>query len=119
LHSEAGLSLVISQQTNTVVFLCGCVPPERLPTVGAGSPFTLHFVLEALARVGEYERLLQVIHRNWGTMIDRDATTCWETLHGYEPNGRWTRSHCHAWSSTPTYCLSTLQLGVTPLSGAI
>jgi hypothetical protein len=127
LHNETGLSLVISQQTNTVAFLCGCVPPERLPAVrrlildppqgvvGAGSPFTLHFVLEALARMGEYERLLQVIRRTWGMMIDRGATTCWETLPGYEPNGRWTRSHCHAWSAAPTYFLSTLQLGVTSL----
>ncbi len=128
LRVESGLSPVISQQTNTVAFLCGCVPPERLPAVRrlivdppqgvvwAGSPFTLHFVLEALARMGEYERLLQVIRRNWGMMIERGASTCWETLPGYEPNGRWTRSHCHAWSAAPTYFLSTLQLGVTPLT---
>ena len=73
----------------------------------------MYFVFEALARMGEFEKILELTRTHWGFMLDQGATTCWETF----PNKRtvWTRSHCHAWSAAPTYFLSAYQLGVRPL----
>jgi hypothetical protein len=48
-------------------------------------------------------------------MLDKGATTCWETFPGHELSNRWTRSHCHAWSAAPTYFLSAYQLGIRPI----
>lgn len=68
-------------------------------------PFFMHWVNGALAHVGEFERLVQMIRSLWGKMIDAGATTIWET---------WSReaSECHGWSATPAYDLMTYILGV-------
>jgi alpha-L-rhamnosidase len=125
IRADGTPSPVFSQQTNTVVYLCDCATPERKDIIAgyiadaprgfieAGSPFMLFFSFEALARLARHEDILAMIRRTWGMMLERGATTCWETLPGFEPNNRWTRSHCHAWSAAPTYFLSTYQLGVT------
>ncbi|MFN3422394.1 MAG: alpha-L-rhamnosidase C-terminal domain-containing protein, partial [Armatimonadota bacterium] len=73
-----------------------------------GSPFALFFLLEAYAKDGEFQCILDIIRREWGAMIDYGATTAWETL---TPRRR---SHCHAWSAAPSYFLSTYVLGVRP-----
>jgi len=118
-------SPVISQQTNTMALLCDCVdgerarkvrelvldPPEGVVT--AGSPFFMFFLFEQLARDGEIGRMLDLTKEKWGFMIDKGATTFWETFPGWAGR-RWTRSWCHAWSSAPTYFLSTEVLGVYP-----
>ena len=127
IHADGTPSRVISQQTNTVMLLCGCVPEEREEAVRriildppegvvrAGSPFVMFFVLEALAEMGEHELVVDWIRERWRMMIDRGATTFWEVFPGFDPGGRWTRSHCHAWSAAPTYFLSIYQLGVRPV----
>jgi hypothetical protein len=119
-------SLVISQQTNTVVFLCDCATARRMGIienyiatcpadfVKAGSPFMMFFTFEALARSGNFENILKLIRKHWGFMLNRGATTCWEMFPGFYSDGRWTRSHCHAWSAAPTYFLSAYQLGIVP-----
>jgi hypothetical protein len=118
-------SPVISQQTNTMALLCDCVDGERAEkvrqlvlnppegVVTAGSPFFMFFLFEQLARDGEIERMLDLTREKWGFMIDKGATTFWETFPGWAGR-RWTRSWCHAWSSAPTYFLSTEVLGVCP-----
>jgi len=128
LHRDGTPSPVVSQQTYTIVLLCDCAPADRLALiepyveqapegfVRVGSPFMMFFTFEALARRGAagQQRILDLIRDRWGFMLDRGAT-CWETFPGHEPEGRWTRSHCHAWSAAPTYFLSAYQLGVRPL----
>jgi hypothetical protein len=125
-HVNGELSEVISQQTNTVVYLCDCVDGERKEAlakavydapsdwVQIGSPFMMFFSLEALVKQNRYANILDLIRYNWGLMLDRDATTCWEMFPGFV-EGRWTRSHCHAWSAAPGYFLPAYQLGVRPL----
>jgi len=132
----------VSEPTNTLVLLCGCAPPERteriLPLVQAaragnfvgsdpsraqawpaeqvvpvGSPWFLFFTLETLVRYGEAEMAVEIVRKQWGRMIEKGATTFWETFPGYLP-GHWSRSLCHGWSAAPAYFLSTQVLGIEP-----
>jgi alpha-L-rhamnosidase len=127
IRADGTLSPVISQQTNTIVFLCDCATENRKDIirqymaeapegfVKIGSPFMMFFTLEALAKTGDFQKILDLSRKHWGFMLDKDATTCWETFPGHELSNRWTRSHCHAWSAAPTYFLSTYQLGIRPI----
>lgn len=120
IHADGRRSQVFSVQTQTMVYLCDAVTDERRLIIRRylyekpegfvwfGSPFALFFLLEAYAKDGEFQRILDIIRREWGAMIDYGATTAWETL---TPR---TRSHCHAWSAAPAYFLSTYVLGVRP-----
>ena len=120
---DGTLSSVVSQQTNTVVYLCDCVDGDRKELlaqyvkeapadwVTIGSPFMMFFSFEALAKQSRFEEIVQWTRRYWGMMLDRGATTCWEMFPGYEKD-RWTRSFCHAWSAAPGYFLPAYQLGV-------
>jgi hypothetical protein len=51
-------------------------------------------------------------------MLDLNATTVWETF--ANSPGRLqdfpTRSHCHAWSSSPIHFLNRIVLGIVPVS---
>ncbi len=126
IHSDGQVLKVISQQTNTIVYLCDCAegerkellerylinPPEHF--VKIGSPFMSFFYFEALTKIGRVDKILEDIRRDWGLMLDHGATTCWETFIGFIKD-RLTRSHCHAWSSAPGYFLPAYVLGVRPL----
>ncbi len=120
-------SETISQQTQILALLSNCAEDERRTTlekylidppeqiVRVGTPFFTFFQLEALARLGRTDDIVAIIRDKWGIMLDRGATTCWELFPGFMPAGRWTRSHCHAWSAAPAYFLSACILGVRPL----
>lgn len=120
IHADGKHNQVFSVQTQTMVYLCDAVTDERRPIarkylyekpegfVWFGSPFALFFLLEAYAKDGKFENILNIIRDQWGAMIAYGATTAWETL---SPR---TRSHCHAWSAAPAYFLSTYILGVRP-----
>jgi hypothetical protein len=124
--TEDGLSETFSLQSQTAAFLAGVSSSEREVRLGRlitgaddtrefvqpGTPFFLFFTLEALERMGEFRRIREIIAEKWGMMIDRGATTCWELFPGYMPGGRWTRSHCHAWSAAPAYFLRRQSLGI-------
>ncbi|MFQ6096260.1 MAG: family 78 glycoside hydrolase catalytic domain, partial [Armatimonadota bacterium] len=91
LKEDGSLSPVVSQQTNTMAYLCGVVPDERLERVTAivreapegfvriGSPFMMFFSMEALARLRDFERIVEWTRKWWGLMLDAGATSCWET----------------------------------------
>lgn len=136
LHKDGTRSSVISQQTQVIAYLCEVVPEAKralfekylveVPEgwVQIGSPFMMTFLLEALAKAGNYKQILHLIRQGWGLMLDHGATTCWETFPTPIPSSplevgtmeRWlTRSHCHAWSAAPAYALPTWVLGVQPL----
>ena len=125
LHADGSPSQVVSEQTNTVVWLCDCAPAGRRELIAryignpppgwvqTGSPFAMFFVFEALAGMGKIEQILELTREKWGFMLQKGATTCWETFPGFFSD-TWTRSHCHAWSAGPTYFLSRYLLGVRP-----
>ncbi len=137
----------ISEQTNTLALLCGCVPPERRDDVlrlvlnaragrfessspewarfgspdeivPVGSPWFLFFTLETLFQEGYAADALNLIREQWNRMLEKGATTFWETFPGRIGSGHsgehWSRSLCHGWSSGPAYFLSRYVLGVTP-----
>ena len=68
------------------------------------TPYFMFYVLRALDHTGYYQYAPDQMRR-WKSMLDRGATT-W--LEEWENKRSW----CHAWSSAPTYELSTRVLGV-------
>lgn len=132
----------ISEPTNTLALLCGAVPPERYDAVlrfvlaakegkfvgsspwyahlgrtdevvPVGSPWFLFFTLETLFKHGYADDAFTILREQWNRMLEKGATTFWETFPGYI-GGHWSRSLCHGWSAAPAYFLSTQVLGVTP-----
>ena len=135
----------ISEPTNTLALLCGAVPAERREavlqfvlaakegkfvgtspefarygsideTVPVGSPWFLFFTLETLFNEGHADDAMTILKTQWQRMLDKGATTFWETFPGTLGGGHWSRSLCHGWSAAPAYFLSTQVLGVTPLA---
>lgn len=92
-------------------------PPRSF--VQIGSPFMSFFYYEALAKLGEWDVMLEDIRHQYGQMIDWGATTCWEMYPHFSENranpNLLTRSHCHAWSAGPAYFLGAYVLGVRSL----
>lgn len=90
--------------------------------------FFYHIVLEALIANGRTGRALEEIRSYWGGMLERGATTWWETFdpstpactvpspyHGNTPT--YLADHipvrfCHGWGAAPTYVLTQYVLGV-------
>ncbi len=126
IHADGTPSNIISQQTNTLIYLYDIATEERREAikgyvkevppnwVEAGSPFMLFFVFEALAKQGEFKHILDTIRSKWGLMLERGSTTCWETF-PKKDKSMWSRSFCHAWSAAPVYFLSAYQLGIRSL----
>jgi hypothetical protein len=71
--------------------------------------FYSHFVYRALCAADRFDLALSLIRERYGRMLERGATTLWES---FEP----TASLCHGFSTTPLYQLSTEVLGVYPLA---
>jgi alpha-L-rhamnosidase len=69
--------------------------------------FYAHFVYEALAMHGRLPAAHQLMRDRFGPMLDRGATTLWES---FEP----TASLCHGFSASPTWQLSRYVLGIHP-----
>ncbi|MFN8487555.1 MAG: family 78 glycoside hydrolase catalytic domain [Caldilineaceae bacterium] len=72
-------------------------------------PFCAHHLHRGLVRAGRSNLFLANLRQRWGAMMAAGSTTIWEL---WNPNV----SQCHAWSTTPTFDLSTYVLGVTPLA---
>ncbi len=129
IHPDGQLSQVVSQPTNVCLLFSEVASPEHAAAISpfvvepgkdwvpVGSPFMVYFTGEVLARQKRYPELLGIIRDRWGEMLDKGATTTWETFRGFSEDlmyGMWTRSWCHAWSSAPAYFLSRYILGVSP-----
>ena len=102
--------------------------------------FMGYYMLEALAKNGNYDDAVELISEYWGRMLDLGATTFWEDFN-YEdsknaaridefvPEGKFDihadggaycyvglrHSFCHGWASGPTAWLSEHLLGVEPV----
>jgi alpha-L-rhamnosidase len=133
-----------SKQAAALMVLSGLGDPVRLnkeilAADGAQrlSTFYGYYVLQARAKVGDYQGCLDTIRQYWGGMLDLGATTFWEDfnldwvpgagridelpgpvkkdLHGsygaYCYVG-YRHSLCHGWASGPTAWLSRYVLGV-------
>ncbi|MCQ6563892.1 family 78 glycoside hydrolase catalytic domain [Paenibacillus mendelii] len=128
IHSDGRPSDIFSMQTQVVAILCGIPNGERKEMlmhylvsppsgfVPIGSPFMSFFYYEALAQADQHRYMVDDMRRQYGQMLDYEATTCWE-MYPKMKEGRidpynLTRSHCHAWSAAPGYFLGAYVLGV-------
>lgn len=132
------------KQAASLMAIAGLLEPEQacdeVIAVGGGKGFSTfygYYMLEALARAGEYEKAMDIIDCFWGAMLDLGATTFWEDfnldwipdaapidepvpagkkdIHGdfgayCYPGFR--HSLCHGWASGPTTWLSDHVLGI-------
>ena len=132
------------KQAASLMAIAGTMDPRKacdeVVAVGGGKGFSTfygYYMLEALAKAGEYGKAMEIISDFWGGMLDLGATTFWEDfnldwtanaapidepvpadkkdIHGdfgayCYPGFR--HSLCHGWSSGPTAWLSDHVLGV-------
>ena len=82
--------------------------------VSIGSPFFFYYTFGALAKMGSYELLLDVIKREYSYMLSYGTNTCWEEFPQPEV-GVITRSVCHAWGASPAIYLLTDIAGIKPV----
>ncbi len=75
------------------------------------SPYFHFYFLPALAMAGLHNEALALIVREWGHMLQRQATTTWEGFLGDEKD-----SLCHPWSTAPL--LYMLTYGAEPTKGS-
>ncbi len=137
--SADGLSASLTAQTNFVAAWCGIMEaeeirifiedfylPGKLPPIKGA--FFYHIVLETLFACSYREEALKEIGSFWGAMLDRGATTWWETFDpslpactvpspylGHTPTYMQAAipvSFSHGWGASPTYLLSREVLGV-------
>lgn len=101
------------------------------------STFYGYYMLQAMAKAGEYKQAIDIIRQFWGGMIDLGATTFWEEfnldwtknaapLDNFVPAGKadihkdfgeycypsYRHSFCHGWASGPTPWMTQHILGV-------
>ena len=82
--------------------------PER--DVVAAQPFMRHFVHQAVVQAGDRTRIAELC-LDWLPQLER-GNTSFEEFWDAPPGAA---SRCHAWSATPTYDLTTVVLGVSPV----
>ncbi|WP_418263642.1 hypothetical protein [Flavobacterium faecale] len=123
-----------SKNTNTTILKKNGV--ENMST------FYGYYILEAMAKAGDYDGALKVIREYWGGMLDLGATTFWEDFDVLDVanSGRidevtptnkkdihgdfgefcyvgFRHSLCHGWASGPTPWLTQYVLGIQSLDG--
>ena len=132
-----------SKQAAALMSLTGLAPAsEANKVLSAGgaknfSTFYGYYMLEGMAKAGNYQGALDVIRNYWGAMLDLGATTFWEDFNlDWLPNaGRidelvpagkkdihgdygaycyvgFRHSFCHGWASGPTSWLTEHVLGI-------
>lgn len=133
-----------SKQAAALMALTDMVSPEKanksVLAVGGAKNFSTfygYYMLQAMAKAGNYEGALDVIRDYWGAMLDLGATTFWEDFNlDWLPNaGRidelvpagkkdihgdygaycyvgFRHSLCHGWASGPTAWLTEHVLGI-------
>ncbi|MBC7960565.1 MAG: alpha-rhamnosidase [Vallitaleaceae bacterium] len=90
------------------------------------TPYFKFYELEVMAKLGQYDIVLQTMKSYWGGMLERGATTFWEefkpnetedTQYGMygDPYGK---SLCHAWGASPIYLIGRYLMGLRSTSTA-
>jgi len=129
MRDSADESATITQITNGLALLYDTISvarrgdalavlldPDKAPPMRAG--YMNHYMLIALAASGRFDAALHRVSEYWGGMLDRGATTFWETFDpGSEPGTLPPRlwSLCHAFCAAPVYYLPAYVAGVRPI----
>ena len=133
-----------SKQAAALMALAGIVDAEKanseVLTVEGGRGFSTfygYYMLQAMAKAGDYEGAMQIIRDFWGGMLDMGATSFWEDFNldwlpnaapidELVPEGKkdihgdfgaycyegFRHSLCHGWASGPTAWMIEHVLGV-------
>ncbi|WP_262247963.1 alpha-L-rhamnosidase-related protein [Parapedobacter soli] len=135
-----------TKQAAALMALVGMMPAEQAEEVlfagGAAnlSTFYGYYMLQAMAKAGNYGGAMEVIREYWGGMLDLGATTFWEhfdigwiknagRIDELVPDGKidvhgdygdycyvgFRHSLCHGWASGPTAWLTEHVLGIKVL----
>ena len=136
-----------SKQGAALMALAGLMKAEKADkevlSVGGAKNFSTfygYYMLEAMAKAGNYQGAMDIISEYWGAMLDLGATTFWEDFNidwmenaaridELVPEGKvdvhssyggycyvgFRHSFCHGWASGPTSWLSRYVLGVQVL----
>lgn len=133
------LSGSITAQTNLTAIWCGVMTAgearefletwffqEKCPPIKGA--FFHHIVLETLLDYGYVHQATELIRRYWGDMLNRGATTWWETFDPATPSctvpspvqgntPTYLMDHipvsaCHGWGAAPTYLLTQRVAGI-------
>ncbi|WP_070040527.1 amylo-alpha-1,6-glucosidase [Robinsoniella peoriensis] len=84
---------------------------EQIPQIV--TPYFKFFELDMMGKIGECQYVLDQIRNYWGGMVEKGATTFWETYDpGEDEKERYAmygdpygKSLCHAWGASPIYLL--------------
>ena len=68
------------------------------------SPFSHHYIFEALRQHQRFEEAIEIIRRRWGRWVDAGYPTAWENWNVDFPDG----SQCHSFSAHPLYHLAQI-----------
>lgn len=132
------------KQAAALMTIAGIVPAEQAvrEVIGKGgaegfSTFYGYYMLQAMAKAGEYRQAMDIMRQYWGAMLSLGATTFWEDFNldwaenagridEFTPQGKrdihrdygaycylsYRHSLCHGWASGPTAWLTRHVLGV-------
>ena len=82
--------------------------------------FFSYFVLKALARQEEYDKLYELLTNDtphgWKNMLDEGATAAFEA---WGKEQKWNTSLCHPWASAPVLCAVEDLMGIRFEAGHI
>ena len=92
------------------------------------TPYFKFYEMDALCKMGHFEKVLKHIREYWGGMLERGAVTFWEEFDPAVPKeeqydmygDKFGKSLCHAWSASPIYLLAKYFVGLTvtdPVNG--
>ncbi|GAA4799144.1 hypothetical protein GCM10023231_29880 [Olivibacter ginsenosidimutans] len=133
-----------SKQAAALLSLAELMPAEKaaheILNVGGAKDFSTfygYYMLQAMAKAGDYQQALNIIKTYWGAMLDLGATTFWEDFNmDWLPNAAridelvppgkqdihgdygaycyegFRHSLCHGWASGPTAWLTEHVLGI-------
>ena len=118
LYADTAAKQKFSQHTNTLAVLADVAAGAgardlmlrilTAPGLAQGALYFKFYIHQALAKVGEGDRYLDLLD-DWRVMLSRGLTTFAETMD--RPNSA-SRSDCHAWSASPNIEMLRTVLGV-------
>lgn len=98
----------VSQHTNTWALQAGLLDPvaaqklmhrmvnEPDADIARAGPYFWLYILPTMAKLGQHKLALALVRSLWSGMVNRNATTLWETFSGDDHD-----SACHPWSAAP------------------
>ena len=102
-------------RANALAVLAGLATKEQygailnvLTTTKNSSPYMEYYVLEALCKMGEYEKAQERIKDRYEDMVNEDYSTLWEFWNS------WQGTMNHAWSGGPLVIMSKHFAGIAP-----